>query len=93
MKPEFALRSGLHRLGLRFFVDWQLEGARRRADIVFPELVAGHFNSTGAIGIPVACTAAHRRRTGTGGSRGWQQAGPRDKDTVAKRRAAVWTIL
>ena len=35
-KPELALRSALHRKGLRFFVDRPIVGTRRRADIVFP---------------------------------------------------------
>lgn len=36
-KPEIALRSELHRRGLRFFVDRPpLPNSRRRADIVFP---------------------------------------------------------
>ncbi len=38
-KPELAIRSGLHRAGLRFFVDrpaLPTHGRRRRADIVFP---------------------------------------------------------
>jgi DNA mismatch endonuclease (patch repair protein) len=35
---EIALRSALHRLGLRYRVDWQLPGTRRRADIAFPRL-------------------------------------------------------
>lgn len=35
-KPELALRSALHALGLRFFVDRPIPGTRRRADIVFP---------------------------------------------------------
>jgi DNA mismatch endonuclease (patch repair protein) len=35
-RPELALRSALHRLGLRFRVEQQLlAGSRRRADIVF----------------------------------------------------------
>jgi DNA mismatch endonuclease (patch repair protein) len=34
--PELALRSALHRLGLRFFVDRAVVGNRRRVDIVFP---------------------------------------------------------
>lgn len=33
--PELALRSALHRLGLRFRVDQPVVGTRRRADIVF----------------------------------------------------------
>jgi len=36
-KPEKALRSELHRRGLRFWVDREvLRGSRRRADIIFP---------------------------------------------------------
>jgi DNA mismatch endonuclease (patch repair protein) len=36
-KPEVALRSSLHRRGLRFFVDRApLVGLRRRADVLFP---------------------------------------------------------
>jgi DNA mismatch endonuclease, patch repair protein len=34
---EMALRSALHRLGLRYYVDRPvLKGVRRRADVVFP---------------------------------------------------------
>ncbi len=32
---ELALRSALHRLGLRYRVDWPLPGTRRRADVAF----------------------------------------------------------
>jgi DNA mismatch endonuclease (patch repair protein) len=32
---EVALRSAVHRLGLRFRVDWPLPGTRRRADLAF----------------------------------------------------------
>ncbi|MGD1171085.1 very short patch repair endonuclease [Mycobacterium seoulense] len=35
-RPELALRSALHRMGLRFFVDRAVVGNRRRVDIVFP---------------------------------------------------------
>ena len=38
-QPELAIRSGLHRAGLRFYVDrpaLPAEGRRRRVDIVFP---------------------------------------------------------
>lgn len=34
--PEIALRSALHRRGLRFRVDYKLPSMRRRADIAFP---------------------------------------------------------
>jgi DNA mismatch endonuclease, patch repair protein len=33
---ELALRSAVHRLGLRFRVDRPIVGTRRRADLVFP---------------------------------------------------------
>ena len=35
-KPELALRSELHRLGLRYFVDRAVTTSKRRADVVFP---------------------------------------------------------
>ncbi len=35
-RPELAIRSALHRAGLRFRVDHPLPGLRRRGDIVFP---------------------------------------------------------
>ena len=35
-KPELALRSALHGMGLRFAVDRKINGNRRRTDVVFP---------------------------------------------------------
>lgn len=36
-KPELAIRSLLHRMGLRFYVECPvIKGSRRRADVVFP---------------------------------------------------------
>ncbi len=35
-KPELALRSALHDMGLRFGVDRKINGNRRRTDVVFP---------------------------------------------------------
>jgi len=35
-KPELALRSALHMMGLRFQVDRAINGNRRKTDIVFP---------------------------------------------------------
>lgn len=32
---ELALRSAVHRLGLRYRVDWPLPGTKRRADLAF----------------------------------------------------------
>lgn len=34
-KPEVALRSALHKLGLRFRVDRKIDGNRRKTDVVF----------------------------------------------------------
>lgn len=43
-KPELLLRSALHRMGLRFYVDRPvIEGSRRRADIVFPRTKVAVF--------------------------------------------------
>ena len=35
-KPELALRSELHRLGLRYYVDRAVTTSRKRADVIFP---------------------------------------------------------
>jgi DNA mismatch endonuclease (patch repair protein) len=44
-KPELALRSATHRLGLRYRVDTApLEGLRRRADLVFPKAKVAVFS-------------------------------------------------
>jgi DNA mismatch endonuclease (patch repair protein) len=33
---ELAIRSAVHKLGLRYRVDWSIPGTRRRADLAFP---------------------------------------------------------
>jgi DNA (cytosine-5)-methyltransferase 1 len=90
--PELALRSELHRLGLRYFVDRPIDGTRRRADIVFPGprvavYVDGCFwHSCPAHGtVPkenrdwwIAKLKANRRR---------------DEDTDARLHAAGWIVL
>lgn len=44
-KPELALRSAVHRLGLRYRVDVApLDGLRRRADLVFPRVRVAVFS-------------------------------------------------
>ena len=35
-KPELALRSELHRLGLRYYVDRAVTTSKTRADVIFP---------------------------------------------------------
>jgi DNA mismatch endonuclease, patch repair protein len=35
---EVDLRSAVYRRGLRYRIDWQVPGTRRRADIAFPSL-------------------------------------------------------
>lgn len=91
-KPELAMRSGLHRLGPRFFIDRPLGGMRRRANIVFPNdrptiYVEGcYWHSCLIHGTTpnenwdwwIAVFAANRTR---------------DEDTSASLRAAGWTVL
>lgn len=35
-RPELAIRSAIHRMGMRFRVDYRFEGTRWKGDIVFP---------------------------------------------------------
>ena len=37
-KPELALRSELHRLGLRYYVDRAVTTSKKRADVIFPRV-------------------------------------------------------
>jgi DNA mismatch endonuclease Vsr len=60
---ELALRSAVHRLGLRYRVDWPLPGTRRRADLAFTSakvavFVDGCFwHACPTVPQPVACSA------------------------------------
>ena len=90
--PELALRSELHRLGLRFFVDRQLDRTRRRADIVFPtERVAVYVDGCFWHQCPVHGTVPRQNRDW------WIEKldanSRRDADTDARLAAAGWAVL
>jgi DNA mismatch endonuclease (patch repair protein) len=89
---ELALRSAIHRLGLRFRVDWPLPGTRRRADLAFTRARVAVFVD----GCFWHCCPIH----GTlprANARWWQeklQANmARDRDTDARLVLAGWYVL
>ncbi|MCG3042010.1 very short patch repair endonuclease [Streptomyces sp. S1A] len=92
-KPELALRSLLHRAGLRYRVDTQpLEGVRRRADIVFPkERIAVFVDGCFWHGCPEHMRASKKNaeswKTKIEGNRA------RDAETNELLRAAGWTVI
>ena len=92
-KPELALRSAIHRLGLRFRVDAPLiDGLRRRADVVFPKLRIAVF-SDGCYwhGCP-----QHYRPASQNGefwSEKIETNRTRDGDTDARLREAGWSVI
>jgi DNA mismatch endonuclease (patch repair protein) len=91
-KPELALRSALHGLGLRFFVDRPIGGTRRRADIVFPrDRLAIYVDGCYWHGCPVHGTTPKENRDWWIAKFAANRA--RDDDTVAKLCAAGWTVL
>jgi DNA mismatch endonuclease (patch repair protein) len=90
--PEVAIRSALHRAGLRFRVDHKLDGLRRRGDIVFPRrrlvvFVDGCF-----------WHSCPEHRTWPKENAGWWRAKleanvARDRDTDARLAGLGWTVL
>jgi len=89
---ELALRSAIHRRGLRFRVDWPLPGTRRRADLAFVSarvivFVDGCFwhGCPKHATWPKANAAWWRAKLKTNKSR--------DRDTDARLRAGRWTVL
>ena len=91
-KPELALRSGLHAMGLRFFVDRPIPGTRRRADIVFPtEQIAVYMDGCFWHSCPQHGTVPKRNR------QWWLDKlaanRRRDDDTDAMLRANGWSVL
>ena len=89
---ELALRSVVHRLGLRYRVDWPLPGTRRRADLAFPRLriavmVDGCFwHSCPIHGTWPKANAPWWRKKILGNV-------ARDWDTDAKLKAGGWKVL
>jgi DNA mismatch endonuclease, patch repair protein len=91
-RPELALRSAVHRLGLRYRVARRPPGIRRSADLVFPKervavfmdgcywhLCSQHFTYP-------TTNAAYWRRKIDGNA-------ARDRDTDARLAAAGWSSL
>lgn len=90
--PELALRSALHRMGLRFFVDRAVLGRRRRVDIVFPtEQVAVFVDGCFWHSCPVHGTTPRQNRE-------WwvsklEANRTRDTDTDRVLRDNGWTVI
>lgn len=90
--PELALRSALHRMGLRFFVDRSVLGKRRRADIVFPtERVAVFVDGCFWHSCPQHGTTPRRNRDWWIAKLEANRA--RDADTNEQLRAGGWTVV
>jgi DNA mismatch endonuclease (patch repair protein) len=91
--PELALRSRLHRMGLRYFVDHPpLAGMRRRADVVFPiARVAVYVDGCFWHGCPIHGTRPKAN------ARFWSEKietnRHRDADTDRELRDSGWTVL
>ena len=92
-KPELALRSAVHRLGLRYRVDTPpIQGLRRRADLVFTKARVAVF-SDGCYwhGCPEHYRAARRNE------KFWSEKiaknQERDRDTDAKLLSAGWLVV
>ena len=92
-RPEMALRSAVHALGLRYRVGIRpLPGLRRTADMVFPRArVAVFLDGCFWHGCPDHCRPARRNAAF------WQDkiAGnvARDADTDARLREAGWSVI
>jgi DNA mismatch endonuclease (patch repair protein) len=89
---ELALRSAVHRLGLRFRVDWPLPGTGRRADLAFVRArVAVFVDGCFWHACPVHGTWPKAN------ARWWREKivsnVRRDRDTDARLSAAGWKVL
>ncbi|PPJ28319.1 very short patch repair endonuclease [Nocardia nova] len=91
--PETALRTELHRRGLRYFVDRApLPGLRRRADLVFPRRKVAVYVD----GCFWHCCPEHATYP-RNNAQWWAEklAGnvARDRDTDARLAAAGWLVV
>lgn len=89
---ELAIRTALHKLGLRFRVDWCLPGTRRRADIAFVGArVAVFINGCFWHGCPLHATWPKANATW------WREKieanRRRDADTDSRLRSNGWLVL
>lgn len=89
---EVALRSEVHRLGLRRRLHWALPGTRRRADFAFPRLrIAVMVDGCFWHGCPLHGTWPKANAAW------WREKilanVTRDRDTDAKLLAAGWTVM
>jgi DNA mismatch endonuclease (patch repair protein) len=92
-KPELALRSAVHALGLRYRVDARpLKALRRRADLVFPRAkVAVFLDGCFWHGCPVHHTVAASNASFWAEKVSTNRA--RDSDTDAKLAEAGWVSV
>lgn len=92
-KPELALRSAVHALGLRYRVDSRpLKALRRRADLVFPRAkVAVFLDGCFWHGCPVHHTVAAANASFWAEKVSTNRA--RDSDTDAKLAEAGWVSV
>jgi DNA mismatch endonuclease, patch repair protein len=90
--PELALRSAMHRMGLRFFVDRAVLGNRRRVDVVFPtERVAVFVDGCFWHSCPIHGTTPHQNREWWVSKLDLNRA--RDEDTDRVLRDGGWTVI
>ncbi|WP_218835048.1 very short patch repair endonuclease [Streptomyces sp. Tue6028] len=92
-KPELALRSLLHRTGLRYRVDIPpLEGVRRRADIVFvKDRIAVFVDGCFWHGCPEHMRSSKKNAAAWTAKLEGNRA--RDAETNELLRAAGWTVI
>lgn len=89
---ELAIRSAVHRKGLRYRVDWQLPLTRRRADLAFPRQKIAVFVD--------GCFwhVCPRHATWPKANKEWWREKlkanqTRDRDTDARLMANGWQVL
>lgn len=92
-KPELAIRSAIHRLGLRYRVDHPpVRGLRRRADIAFTRRrIAVFIDGCYWHGCPTHGTSPRRNADYWGPK--LERNRQRDLDTNERLTTAGWTVL